>query len=82
MILTMLPEPDEYIKSAIRKVVDNQDELWSFIDETVAKMETSAGRNTQRWPDRGDWHEQVEMMKTWLAARIDYLKEKYEIVKK
>lgn len=73
------PGADKYIKDAIQKFVDNQDELWSFIDETAAKMETSAARNTRRWPDRGNWHEQVGLMKTWLAARITYLKEKYEI---
>jgi hypothetical protein len=73
------PSADKLIRDAIVKFMENEDELWSFIDETQSQMESAAVRNTQRWPDRGDWHEQMDLMKTWLSARISYLKKLYQI---
>lgn len=72
------PGMDAYLSEAFKKFFDHEDDLWEFIDETAAKMETSALRNSHKWSDRGVWHEQVEKMKTWLTTNINALKANQE----
>lgn len=72
---------EETYKKYFKLFLDNEDELWEFIDNYRETISNSAQRNYIKWGRENskfhalDWEDSVDAMKIWLKERINFLKE-------
>lgn len=74
-------EKDEKCQQLIRyyfyEFLNQEDLLWEFIDTYEQTIRDTALRNNLKWPQRGDWEQNIVDMKSWLRRRIQILKNKF-----
>lgn len=77
-------EKDPEVRQAYRKywklLNERLPELLEFIDSYAAEIRLSALRNSDLWPDFGDFDHYLEKMKIWFQKRFEAMEE-FDIIK-